>query len=142
MGSRAFKWDRGMTTILRRIAAALGGAALLVSVAGCGGGADESRGGLTAFNVTPTSMTITGPDATTCGSGYAGRVYVYGGAGPYTVNNTLPGVIVVSKTTVSGPGDYFDVSVLGGCLTTIPIVVVDQLGRQATVTITTTKGST
>ena len=96
---------------------------------------------MTAFNVVPAAVSLKGPNENSCGSGFASRVYVFGGAGPYRVNNTLPSNLSVSKTTVDRPGDFFDVFVLtSGCMSAIPIVVVDQLGRQVTFAVTTVKG--
>lgn len=130
------------------VLAVLLGAAGASVLVGCGGGESEERGGATAFNIVPTSTTLTGADVpagspppTDCPSGFATRVFVYGGAGPYTVNVTLPGAISVSKNVVSGPGDFFDVFVNTiGCMTDIPIVVRDQTGRQAVITVTTVPG--
>ena len=124
------------------------GAAGAVALVGCGGGESEERGGATAFNIVPTSTTLTGPDVpagspppTDCPSGFASRVFAYGGAGPYTVQVTLPGAITVSKNVLSGPGDFFDVFVnTTGCMTDIPIIVRDQIGRQTTFTVTTVPG--
>jgi hypothetical protein len=131
-------------TVLAVLLGAVGASALV----GCGGGETEERGGATAFNIVPTSTTLTGldvppgsPPPTDCPTGFATRVFAYGGAGPYTVNITLPGAITVSKTLLSGPGDFFDVFVnTTGCLTNIPIVVRDQTGRQAIITVTTVPG--
>ncbi len=117
-------------------------------VAGCGVGNDQDAGSLTEFNVVPTGITLTGPNATTCGTGYAGRVYVFGGNGPYVVKNTgagaldgsAPAYIEVSRTTLTRSGDFFEVTLLG-CMDQVPIVVVDQQGRQATVSLTAKVGS-
>lgn len=111
-------------------------------LAACGGGNDQDAGSQTAFNIAPTTITL-GGDGVNCGSGYASRVYAYGGAGPYKVYNTAPDAIVLSKTLVDRPGDFFDVTVLAGfCLTNATIVVVDALGRQVTFTVNSTKGTT
>lgn len=114
--------------------------ALPLLAASCGGGGSDA-GSLTPFNVVPTEITLTGPDANTCGSGSAGRVFVFGGSSPYTVNNTGEGFVTVSKTKVDRPGDFFDVTTAGGCMDNIQIVVVDKLGRQATFSISAVKGS-
>jgi hypothetical protein len=114
------------------------------AVGGCGVGNDDAEAGsLQAFNIVPTSITLNGPNATTCGSGPAGRVFVYGGAGPYQINVTQPDIIQVSKSELKEPGDSFDVFLPTlSCMTTIPIVVVDKWGRQANVTITSARGGT
>ncbi|WP_425257610.1 hypothetical protein ACPOLB_19085 [Rubrivivax sp. RP6-9] len=124
-----------------RAATAFAAAALLAS---CGGGNDNEAGGLTAFNITPSALTLTGPNEDTCGVGHAGRVYVFGGSAPYRVFNSGAGVpgnefIVLSRTTLDRPGEYFDVTLLG-CMTTIPVTVVDQQGRQVTLSLSSVKG--
>lgn len=124
-------------SILIRSALAI---ALPLLAASCGGGGADA-GSLTPFNVVPTEITLTGPDANTCGGGLAGRVFVFGGSGPYTVNNTGEGFVSVSKTKLDRPGDFFEVTTAGGCMDNIPIVVVDKLGRQAIFSISAVKGS-
>lgn len=115
--------------------------ALPLLVASCGGGGSDA-GALTPFNVVPSEITLTGPDANTCGGGNAGRVFVFGGSSPYTVNNTGEGFVTVSKTKVDRPGDFFDVTTAGICMDNIQIVVVDKLGRQATFSVSAVKGGT
>lgn len=114
--------------------------------AGCGVGNDQDAGSLTNFNVVPTEITLTGPDANTCGTGYAGRVYVFGGDGPYVVKNSggAPsgggtGYVQVSRTSLSRSGDFFEVTLLG-CMENIAVAVVDQKGRQAIVSLSSTVG--
>ncbi len=48
-------------SLLVRAAALSSTCALMAS---CGGGSDVDAGSLTAFNIVPTSITLTGPDAT------------------------------------------------------------------------------
>jgi hypothetical protein len=127
-------------------------AATLIStsllVASCGGGNNADAGSLTAFNIVPTSITLTGPNENTCGGGYGGRVYVYGGAGPYSINNSggnqvgVPGsgFVTINKTIVDRQGEFFEVTLNGGCMTNIQIIVVDQLGRQSTLSVSSVKG--
>lgn len=134
-------------SLLVRATALVSSALLLAS---CGGGNNADAGSLTAFNIVPSSITLTGPDANTCGGGYGGRVYVYGGAGPYSINNTggnavgVPGsgFVTVSKTLVDRQGEFFEVTLNGGCMSNIQIVVVDQLGRQSTLSVSSVKGTT
>jgi hypothetical protein len=110
-------------------------------VAGCGGN-PESSGASTPFNVVPDAITLTGPDANTCGFGLFNQlVFVYGGAGPYKIDNTLPDFIVLNPPRLDKSGQSFQITVLGGaCLTDIPIVITDQTGKQVTLTITTKRG--
>jgi len=115
--------------------------AILLTAMGCGGGG-ESAGSLTEFSVVPDEITLTGPDENTCGGGDAGRVYIYGGAGPYRVDSTQPSVVFATAVTMVGPSSgYFDVFVApGACLTTISVVAVDTLGRTAVLEVSTEKG--
>jgi hypothetical protein len=132
-----------LRSALTRIAITI---SLTLTVASCGGGGENEAGSLTAFNIVPTSITLTGPDVNTCGAGYGGRVYVYGGAGPYRIDNSGggsavdPPIVTISKTQVNRAGDFFDVTLNGGCMTNIAIVVVDQLGRQSTLSVNSAKG--
>lgn len=122
----------------RRFAQAFLALSITSLAAGCGGGNDQDAGGLTSFSVVPSSITLTGPNTTTCGGGYAGRVYVYGGSGPYQVDNTGPDIIAVSRTKLDRPGDFFDVQFAGACMTSISVVVTDALGRRAIVSMNST----
>lgn len=118
------------------LAALLG---LAVSLASCGGGGDEA-GAPAALSISPDTVTLTGPNATTCGTGTA-LVYVYGGAAPYRVDNTFPTIVTVSKTQVDHPGESFQVTAAnpnfclgdpGGV-----IMITDSLNRQVKFTIIT-----
>lgn len=113
-------------------------------IAGCGGGNDQDAGSLTAFNISPATVSLGGEDANSCGAGFAARVYAFGGTGPYKVYNNNPAWVSVSKTLLDRPGDSFDVTALSTtiCLAPATITVVDALGRQATFTLTTTRGTT
>jgi hypothetical protein len=124
---------------IRSIAKILAGTSL-VALASCGGGDDKDAGSLTAFNIVPSSMTLTGPNPTTCGAGSAGRVFVYGGTGPYRINNTLPDNVALSKSSLGESGDFFDVTFLGGCMENVSVVVVDDKGRQVLLSLTSVVG--
>lgn len=113
--------------------------ALAAVVASCGG-SDEASGGATPFSISPSTMTITG-SAGTCYSGFAVRVFVHGGTGPYRVENTLPDALVLSTTSVPKSGDSFDVFVTGVCLSPGTINVVDQTGRLVTLTVNNNRGT-
>ena len=137
-----------MRLLALRTGAALAAAVL---VAGCGGGNSNEAGGATAFNIVPTSLELSGPDGDTCAGPdptdplavplFAGRVFVFGGAGPYQLRNTQPTVVGLSTTQVARSGDSFDVFYLtNGCLDPVNVVVVDQIGRQVTLTLRSTPG--
>lgn len=114
---------------------------LVVALAAACGGGGESSGGDTTFSIVPDSITITS-EGESCPSGFAGRVFVYGGAGPYRLDNTVPDEIVLSSGSVSGPGGYFDVFLNGNvCLDPGSVVVVDQSGKTVTLTLTSKAAS-
>lgn len=116
-------------------------AVLAASVVAACGGADEASGGGAEFSIQPTEVGLKGPAPGICGSGLAGRVYVYGGVGPYRVDNTSPGAVIVSKGTLSEPGDFFDVTIAPGvCLDPALVIVVDYTGRTATLTVRAVEG--
>jgi hypothetical protein len=111
--------------------------ALLVSAAfvasACGGG-DASEGGPTELSVVPSELTLTWTGGG-CGSAPAGRVFVYGGAGPYRLDNTSPDRVTLSKTRLSGPGDFVDVTFLASCFDPVTVVFVDSTNRITQLTL-------
>jgi hypothetical protein len=122
--------------------ALLAGAAL----AACGGNGGDA-GAPTPFQVVPTTTTFTAPAAasgttsTTCFGGGTTQVFVYGGAPPYTIDNTVPAYVLVDRTSVGGPGGSFTISLLPldggatGCLDAGSIVVKDTLNRLVVFTV-------
>lgn len=129
-------------------------AALLVlgaTLAACGGGGDDEAGSLTSFGVQPSTMTLTaapatagGPATGSCSGGYAGDVFIYGGAAPYRLDNTTPDAVLLHKSStdlspvssVSDRGGSFSVSYAGGgCFSPILVIVVDKLDRQVVLTL-------
>lgn len=118
------------------VAAALALAAGGVLVA-CGGGGDDDAGSATTFSIQPTTVTFTVPtDANgVCFGGAAQDVYVYGGAAPYRIDNTVPDYVSVSPSQVDSRGGHFTVTTNGGCLKNGTIVVVDKLDHQVIFTV-------
>jgi hypothetical protein len=128
----------------KRLAVAIATVTLMVA---CGGG-DESAGSLTPFSIQPTSLTLTAPNCT----GRAGVVFVYGGAGPYRLDSTGAGAVVLRSNndpdpnviepitnSVSGPGGSFEVEFTGpSCVNPASVIVVDQTGKQVVLTLTST----
>ena len=112
--------------------------AVVSLLAGCGGGGDDEAGSPTTFSVVPTTVSFKAPVGTpvgVCPGGGAQTVFIYGGAAPYKIDNTSPDAVAVDKTEVGERGGSFTVTVLGGCLTNVPIVVVDKLNKIVTFTI-------
>jgi streptogramin lyase len=116
-------------------------------VAACGGG-ENQEGALDAFDVTPDASTLTWPqdqDDTTppvCGASFMTREFVNGGAAPYTIQNTAPGTLSVTDAAgnpigrINDAAGSFDVYSLGGCFDSLIINVVDALGRQIDLELT------
>lgn len=128
----------------KKIATALSLLMVGLALSGCGGGGDAAAGSPTAFSVVPSTTTYTaatGSPAGVCYSGGSATVFIYGGSAPYRIDNTSPDMLHVDKTTVSDRGGSFVVTVIGGCMTTVPIVVVDKLDHQVTYTVTNAPAS-
>lgn len=94
--------------------------------------------------VLPTSISIAGLNSASCGSGIT-DIIVTGGTPPYTATATQPSLIAITPTTVTRNGGSFSVTIfpasLPNCLSAA-IQVMDSAGRTATVTVTTTAGTT
>jgi hypothetical protein len=117
---------------------ALGSIVLVGVLSACGGGGDDEAGSPTTFSVQPASVSFTAPAGTATGVCVAGGtqdVFVYGGAAPYRVDNTVPAYVSVDKTNVDSRGGSFRITVTGGCLTDGTIVVVDKLDNQVVFTV-------
>ena len=118
--------------------------ALLATLAACGGGGDDDAGSGT-LTASMTSIDLKGGSTTTCYSGFAYRVFVYGGAAPYQVVTDVPDALVFnqneSSTSVGGVGGYFDVSGNGVCFAKGTIVVTDKLNNRTTIAVTNVVGS-
>ena len=114
---------------------------LVCALAACGGSSDDA-GSPTAFSVVPQTLTVTSGTAGTCYAGYVGEIFVYGGAAPYRLDNTVPDSVVLSKTTVDHRGESFTVSYTGAaCFDPATVVVVDSLDKQVTLKLISKAGS-
>jgi len=106
-------------------------------LASCGGGGDDEAGAAEPYSISPATHTVTWPAGSpTClGDADTVVVSVFGGAAPYQIGNiSYPSLITVDKTSIPKNGS-FTVSFSGGCFDPGTIVVVDALGRQATLTL-------
>ena len=111
----------------------------------CGGGGDDAAGSPSAFSTVPTTTSFSAPAGTIAGvclGGGTSQVFVYGGAAPYRIDNTVPAYVVVDKTEVTERGGSFTVTAVGPCLTTGRIVVVDKLNNIVTFSVTNAPVST
>lgn len=144
-----------MKTILKTSASAL---TLALMMSACGGGGDE-EGSLTEFSLSQTELTVAGGTAATgCRSDTLGtvtegtatfRIFIYGGAAPYQVNNGNPSKIVINRLATTGEpgpsevggGGFFTVTFAGGCLSGPFISVEDKLGRVVFLEVTNEEAS-
>jgi hypothetical protein len=111
--------------------------ASMAALVSCGGGGDES-GSNTTFSVVPATVTFSAPVGTpagVCVGGGTAEIFVYGGTAPFRIDNTAKDYLAVDRATVDSKGGSFTVMTLGGCISPGQIVVVDNLDRQVTVTV-------
>ena len=93
------------------------------------------------LTVIPESVTLTGPNGTTCGFGTF-DVLVFDGAAPYTAVCPNPQIQVVNSPSNSQPGRFtFNVGASTQCLTGEQCVITDAFGARKTFTVTTVKGT-
>jgi len=95
----------------------------------------------------PDTISLTGPDATACGSGST-DVLVFDGQAPYKIICPDPRTSVASDTSTpassSDPGRFtvhVGQQLAGQCLTSVPCVITDANGTRAILSITTTVGA-
>lgn len=139
-----------MRSIQRLSLKALAVASMIV-LASCGGGDDDEAGAPAPLNVVPTTFGYSG-DGTNCAMGTAAdRLIINGGAAPYRVESTSPGVATLyvgdnvagRSETVTGVSKGGSVRVYfeGGCTAGegISVLVKDALNVLVTVTIKNTR---
>lgn len=120
--------------------ASMGAAAILLS--SCGGGG-SATGGSTDFSVLPSKWTFTSADGDLACQGVEGsevNVTVVGGTPPYRLINSVPQNMSISDTVLTGKNPSFKVVVHAGCGTDMPILILDNLSRSITFTMTVEKG--
>ena len=105
-----------------------------VLLASCGGGGDTGDGTY-PLAASPNNITLS---SSTCGYASGPFVTVYGGVAPYYLKNPYPKSIGLSKEKVNDSGDNFKIDFLGGCFTTLPILVIDSEGNSLEVQVTNT----
>ena len=99
----------------------------------CGGGGGNLEDGQTPLRTEGQSVTLQSATAS-CPPASAGvTIFVFGGVAPYSLRNTAPQQVALSTGIIGKPGEGVNVRFLGGCLTNIPLVFVDQNGATVTV---------
>jgi len=115
--------------------------ALVGALTACGGGGDDEAGS-GALTLSMSAIDLKGGSATTCYSGFAYRVSVFGGVAPYKVTTDVPDALEFSATEVGNVGGSFDVSGNGVCFAKGTIIVVDKLNNRVLLPITNVPGTT
>jgi len=86
--------------------------------------------GSAILSVIPTgTVTIDGPNDTTCSSGVSVQYFIYGGTPPYTVAATFPGVVSLSTSVVATNGGSFTATTNGACFINMQFAITDATGR-------------
>ncbi|MBC7995212.1 MAG: hypothetical protein H7Z15_18430 [Rhizobacter sp.] len=123
----------------------------VLAMTACGGSSDDGAGQISAFQVSPDAITLnSGDDFCPATDSRVADVQVVGGTAPYRVTSSQHLAITFGPAgstapttqgsyTVSNRNGQFAVFVTG-CLD-LPITVLDDLGRLATVQITAASGS-
>jgi len=123
-----------MSLLLQRALPRFAGLALIASLAGCGGGGNES-GPPDQVVLSTDSVTVTSPTPQ-CPVGPGPTIGVWGGQPPYKLFNSFPDGMSLDKTSVTDAGDSFTITFKGACMDNMPVTVEDDMGRLATLNVT------
>ena len=93
------------------------------------------------LSVVPGTVTITGPDAATCSSGFITDYFIFGGTPPYRVTSTFPASISLSGSPVNVAGGSFRAITNGSCVDPLTFSIVDAAGLQTTAKLINKVGS-
>lgn len=115
--------------------------ALVGALTACGGGGDDEAGS-GALALSMSGIDLKGGSTTTCYSGFAYRVFVFGGVAPYRVMTDVPDALLFNTSEVGDRGGSFDVSGNGVCFAKGTIIVVDKLNNRVTLPVTNVLGTT
>jgi hypothetical protein len=97
----------------------------------------------TTLTLIPSAISLTGADATVCGSGTS-DVLVFDGVPPYSIICTDTRVAAASLTSTTQPGRFtinVGQQVAGQCLDAVPCVILDANNTRAILSITTKVGA-
>ncbi len=120
---------------------ALAALALVGALTACGGGGDDEAGS-GALTLSMSAIDLKGGSTTTCYSGFAYRVFVFGGVAPYKVTTDVPDALLFNTSDVGDVGGSFDVTANGVCFAKGTIVVVDKLNKRILLPVTNVVGTT
>jgi hypothetical protein len=91
--------------------------------------------------VVPSSANITGPNTTTCSTGFRVDYYVFGGTPPYTVQSTFPQAVTLLNNVVGTSGGFFSAVTNGTCVNPLVFTISDTAGKQITATLQNVLGT-
>lgn len=111
-------------------------------VTACGGGGGSLNDGLTPLRTEGQSVTLQSATASCPPAASGVTLYVFGGVAPYTLRNTVPDQVGLSNNSIGSAGEGVSVRFLGGCLTSVPLVVVDKNGTTVSVPLSYLPSST
>jgi hypothetical protein len=94
-----------------------------------------------ALTVIPNTVTVTGPDTSTCFGGAVIDYFIYGGSPPYHVSSTIPSAVVLTNSTVTTSGGSFRVTTTGQCVNPAIFSIVDSTGLQTTANLVNLPGT-
>jgi hypothetical protein len=100
----------------------------------CGGGGNVNDG-QTPLRTTPAEITLQSTLDFCPPAANGTIIYIFGGSAPYSLRNPVPDALQLSTNTISGAGDGFKIDFKGGCLETIPVIVVDSNGATTEVKV-------
>ena len=98
-------------------------------------------GGANNLQVSPQTITITGPDNQTCSSNVAASFFIFGGQPPYTITNPFPQALTLQQSFVTQSGGGFTVITRGACVTPATLTISDAAGHTQTVTLNNNLGT-
>jgi hypothetical protein len=101
----------------------------------------QTINGTAVLSVVPSTATITGPDKTTCSSGFRIDYYIYGGTPPYTVVSPFPDAVTLINPTVLASGQPFSAITNGTCVNPLMFSITDASGLNTTATLINTVGT-
>jgi len=101
----------------------------------------QTINGAQVLAVVPSTVTITGPDTSTCSSGFRIDYFIYGGTPPYRITSTFPNSVTLINPTVLASGQPFTVITNGSCVNPLVFSIVDAVGLQTTATLNNTPGT-
>jgi hypothetical protein len=101
----------------------------------------QTINGSTVLSVVPSTVTITGPDTSTCSSGFRTDYFIYGGTPPYRVTSTFPNSVTLINPMVLASGQPFTAITNGSCVNPLVFSIVDAVGLQTTATLINNPGT-